>query len=60
MKEENGNDMAAEVTQCECNNIKCYALTFSNIYICGGQNLSFGLGLKPHSLTITCPRRRKH
>ena len=26
-----GNDMAADVAQRECSNIKCYASTFSNI-----------------------------
>ena len=26
--------MAVDVAQCECSNIKCYALAFSNILIC--------------------------
>ena len=30
------------------------------IYICGGQNLSFCVGLGFHSLITLRPRRRKH
>ena len=36
-KQNDGNDIAAEVAQRERNNIKCYALVFSNI-----QNIDVG------------------
>ena len=30
-RKDDGNDMTADVAQCERSNIKCYALAFSNI-----------------------------
>ena len=32
-RKDDGNDMAVDVAQRECSNIKCYALAFSNIQI---------------------------